>query len=148
MIDGARGLAIRKIASYSVTVPRRTGLLPLELAILRIATAEQEVHGFGVARVLRDAHGAGLTAHGTLYKALSRLTSWGLLTARWEPADEAEQAGRPRRRLYRITAAGRAAVTVATAAATTADRPAAARRGAARPTGATGRRGQPQVAPQ
>lgn len=95
---------------------RRTGLLPLELAILRSATAESEVHGFGIARQLRDSHGAGLTAHGTLYKALSRLTDRGLLEAHWESADVAEAAGRPRRRLYRITAAGRAALTAAAAA--------------------------------
>jgi DNA-binding PadR family transcriptional regulator len=103
---------------------RRAGLLPLELAILRIAAAEPEIHGFGVARALRDAHGTGLTAHGTLYKALSRLAGRGLLAARWEPAGDAERAGRPRRRLYRITDAGRAELTAAAGA----DRPATGRR--------------------
>ncbi len=103
-------LAIGKISSYTAVMPRRTGLLPLELAILRIAASATEIHGFGVAAELRDSHGSGLTAHGTLYKALTRLAARGLLTARWEPADLAEEQGRPRRRLYRITDAGRAAL--------------------------------------
>jgi len=98
-------------------MPRRAGLLPLELAILRVAAVEPEVHGFGVARVLREVHGAGLTAHGTLYKALSRLAGRALLASRWEPAENAEEAGRPRRRLYRITDAGQAALSAAVAAA-------------------------------
>lgn len=89
-------------------MPRRTGPLPLELAILRVAAGTPEIHGFAVAGELRDRYGAGLTAHGTLYKALSRLASQGLLAARWEPAEVAEEQGRPRRRLYRITDAGRA----------------------------------------
>lgn len=104
-----------KISSYSRSVPRRAGLLPLELAILQLAATEPEFHGFAAARALRDAHGGGLTAHGTLYKALSRLAGGGLLAARWEPPGDAEMAGRPRRRLYRITDAGRAALIEAAA---------------------------------
>src|SRR5262245_37530483 len=104
-------------------MPNRAILLPLEVAVLRVAAVEPEVHGFGVARVLRDGHGTGLTAHGTLYKALSRLTDRGLLTARWEPPEIAEEAGRPRRRLYRITDAGRVALMENASAATSAGRP-------------------------
>jgi hypothetical protein len=40
---------------------------------------------------------------GTLYPLLMRLADQGLLIARWE---ESEQAGRPRRHLYRLTEAG------------------------------------------
>ena len=48
-----------------------------------------------------------LTAHGTLYKALSRLEEFGLLTSRWEDAAAAE-GRRPRRRLYELTNKGAA----------------------------------------
>jgi DNA-binding PadR family transcriptional regulator len=89
--------------------------LDLEVAILRAAARTSEVHGFAVARELRDAHGGGLTAHGTLYKALSRLAVAGLLAHRWEAPELAEAQGRPRRRLYRITDAGRAALAQAAA---------------------------------
>ncbi len=92
---------------------RRSGvLLPLEVDVL-VAAAEAHrsrdpwVHGFAVAKQIRDAKAAGrLTAHGTLYKALGRLVEAGLLEDRWENADVALAAGRPRRRLYRITGLG------------------------------------------
>ena len=45
-----------------------------------------------------------MTAHGTLYKALSRLEDLDLLTSRWEDAAAVE--GRPRRRLYELTSRG------------------------------------------
>jgi PadR family transcriptional regulator, regulatory protein PadR len=45
-----------------------------------------------------------LTGHGTLYKALSRLEEFGLLSSRWEDAAAVE--GRPRRRLYELTGQG------------------------------------------
>jgi len=47
-----------------------------------------------------------LTAHGTLYKALGRMQTAGLLASRWESADSAADDGRPRRRLYEVTGAG------------------------------------------
>jgi DNA-binding PadR family transcriptional regulator len=92
---------------------RRTGeLLPVELAILacgaeQAAAAEPEFHGFAIAKRIRDHTGARrLTAHGTLYKALGRLERSALLTSRWEDAEEAAAAGRPRRRLYHLTQKG------------------------------------------
>lgn len=61
-------------------------------------------HGFGLARTLREQRGSrSLTAHGTLYKALGRLEELGLLASRWE--DDPTR-GRPRRRLYELTAEG------------------------------------------
>ena len=42
---------------------------------------------------------------GTLYPILIRLSDRGLLESRWEPS---EHPGRPPRRLYRLTTAGRA----------------------------------------
>jgi PadR family transcriptional regulator PadR len=83
-------------------------LLPLEVAILEVTSAEREpVHGFELARQLADARGAKtLTAHGTLYKALGRLAGLGFLESEWEDAELALEAGRPRRRLYRLTDSG------------------------------------------
>jgi DNA-binding PadR family transcriptional regulator len=98
-------------------------LLPIEIDILEAASAAAAagdgwVHGFALAKLLRDARGAArLTAHGTLYKALGRLSDGGLLEDRWEDAEAALAEGRPRRRLYQISAAGRQALANAPAGA-------------------------------
>ncbi|WP_250032867.1 PadR family transcriptional regulator [Paractinoplanes maris] len=92
--------------------PRKPGtLLPLEADILIAAVLERRggqatFHGFGLARVIQEQYGSrSLTAHGTLYKALNRLEDLGLLTSDWEDPAQAV-AGRPRRRLYQLTAQG------------------------------------------
>jgi PadR family transcriptional regulator, regulatory protein PadR len=93
-------------------MPRRKPgtLLPLETEILGVALAllrsgQATFHGFGLAQTMREQTGSrSLTAHGTLYKALSRLEEFGLLASRWEDAAAAE--GRPRRRLYELTGKG------------------------------------------
>jgi DNA-binding PadR family transcriptional regulator len=89
---------------------RRLGtLIPLESQILQLAlsmrsSGEPSFHGFGLAQTLRVSSGSrSLTAHGTLYKALSRLEEFGLLASHWE--DSAID-GRPRRRLYELTGQG------------------------------------------
>lgn len=89
---------------------RRPGtLFPLELEILETGIAlqnsEGSFYGFALAKDLA-AGGGMLTAHGTLYKALSRMTGAGLLEAEWEDAEAGEAEGRPRRRLYRVTGVG------------------------------------------
>jgi len=84
-------------------------------------TSADGFHGFLLATRLRATDDAmGLTAHGTLYKALGRMTEAGLLEAAWEDPAIAEAAGRPRRKLYRVTpdgaialASSRASVTLA-----------------------------------
>lgn len=91
---------------------RRPGtLFPLELDILDVGTVLQSTegsfYGFAIARQLAGDEGA-LTAHGTLYKALSRMTEAGLIEARWEDPSIAEAEGRPRRRLYQVTGEGAA----------------------------------------
>jgi DNA-binding PadR family transcriptional regulator len=90
---------------------RRPGtLLPLETEILGVAltmlrSGQPTFHGFGLAQAMREQRGSrALTGHGTLYKALSRLEEFGLLTSRWE--DPAAVEGRPRRRLYELTGQG------------------------------------------
>ena len=92
-------------------------LLDLEAQILTVAVDalvdgdQPEVHGFAVAKRIADGEGSQkLTAHGTLYKALARMEDARLLSSRWEDHEAAEEAGRPRRRLYRITSAGQAAL--------------------------------------
>jgi PadR family transcriptional regulator PadR len=92
---------------------RREGaLVPLEVAILVAgldlrSAGQPEFHGFSLAKAIRDGDRArGLTAHGTLYKALDRMERMGLLESRWEDPEVAAAQGRPRRRLYRVTGQG------------------------------------------
>jgi PadR family transcriptional regulator PadR len=47
---------------------------------------------------------------GTAYPALRRLERAGLLKSRWESAAQAHAEGRPRRRTYEMTPAGRSAL--------------------------------------
>jgi len=91
-------------------MPRRKpgSLLSLEVEILQAAAArsvggDSSFHGFGLAHAMGEGRSGKLIGHGTLYKALARLEEMGLLDSRWEddPPD-----GRPRRRLYQLTAAG------------------------------------------
>ena len=84
-------------------VPLETEILEMALSMLR--SGQATFHGFGLAQTMREqSESRSLTAHGTLYKALSRLEELGLLTSRWEDAAAAE--GRPRRRLYELTSQG------------------------------------------
>jgi PadR family transcriptional regulator, regulatory protein PadR len=96
---------------------RRAGtLLPLEEKILEVgmrldAEGRPEFYGFALAEELRSIGTSDrLLGHGTLYKALARLEQGGVLTSRWEDVD-ASEAGRPRRRLYRVTGSAAAALT-------------------------------------
>ena len=96
---------------------RKAGsLVPLELSILE-AGIELAVrgapyfHGFLIAKEIKEREDARLlTAHGTLYKALDRMQKAGLLESEWEDPVAAAAAGRPRRRLYRVTVAGQTAL--------------------------------------
>ena len=93
---------------------RRPGtLLPLERRVLELAVerAPERVYGFSLAQALAERDGTTrLVAHGTLYKALDRMRRAGLLAAEWEDAAVAAAEGRPRRRVYELTAAGRQAL--------------------------------------
>lgn len=71
---------------------------------------EDRFHGFQLAKLLAEGGARKLTAHGTLYKALSRLESFGLLHSSWEDPDLAAASQRPRRRLYEVTGAAEAAL--------------------------------------
>ena len=94
-------------------------LLPIEISILESGlelhgSQTAEFYGFLIAKHLAEREGARkLTAYGTLYKALSRMEAQGLLSSRWEDPVNAETSGRPRRRLYQVTAAGQDALLAA-----------------------------------
>lgn len=91
-------------------------LLPIEVALLRAGVAlfhrgEPEFHGYAIARAVAEGtESRRLTAHGTLYRALDRLETAGLLESTLEDADAAAAEMRPRRRLYRVTAAAETAL--------------------------------------
>ena len=91
-------------------------LLPIEIKILEVSADGRGLddgwlHGYALAKRMGEERGSKrLTAHGTLYKALGRLADGGLLEHRWEDPDDALEAGRPRRRLYRITGLGQRAL--------------------------------------
>ena len=93
-------------------------LVPLEVTILETflelrGRGTSDAHGFRVAKEMRDREGARrLTAHGTLYKALGRLEETGYLASRWEDSGDVDL-GRPRRRLYHVTAEGEQAFAAA-----------------------------------
>src|SRR5215216_2347615 len=103
---------------------RKAGaLVPLELAICVAATdlrqqGTEQFHGYLIAKEIKEhADNRLLTAYGTLYRALGRLESMGFLSSRWEDALVAAEQNRPRRRFYRLTAAGDQVVTEAARAA-------------------------------
>ncbi len=94
-------------------------LLPIEISILESglelhARQVSEFYGFLIAKELAERDGARkLTGYGTLYKALSRMEDQGLLQSHWEDPMTAAEEGRPRRRLYQLTAAGQDALIAA-----------------------------------
>jgi len=101
---------------------RKSGvLIPIEVSILQTAIelrtrGTSYFHGFMLAREIKEREQARLlTAHGTLYRALDRLERAGYLEREWEDPMIAAAEGRPRRRLYRITATGEQALASAQA---------------------------------
>ena len=104
------GVANRNLPSYTLQMPRRRAgtLINLEARILEATFVGREVHGYQIAQLVDGDR--PLVGRGTIYKALARLEGMGFMESRWEDAELAFAASRPRRRLYRITAAGEAAL--------------------------------------
>jgi DNA-binding PadR family transcriptional regulator len=78
---------------------------PLKPAVLHIllALAEEEMHGLGIADWVEETTGGSVElGPGTLYRSLKEMAENGLIR---EVA--ADASADPRRRYYRITAAGR-----------------------------------------
>jgi PadR family transcriptional regulator PadR len=98
-------------------------LVPLESAICMAAhdlrrQGVDEFHGYLIAKEIKEhADKRLLTAYGTLYRALGRLETMGLVTSRWEDAMLAAEENRPRRRFYTLTPAGEEAAAEAARAA-------------------------------
>ena len=94
-------------------------MIPIEQSILAAAVhlrngGQEEFHGFGVAKEIKDQKEARfLTGDGTLYKALGRLEQYGYLDSRWEDPMVAAEENRPRRKFYKLTAVGVTEGTVA-----------------------------------
>jgi transcriptional regulator len=76
------------------------------LDLLLLAAVEaRPLHGYAIVETLRSrSDGAFDLAEGTIYPALHRLESAGLLSSRWS-----EQSGR-RRRVYQLTSKGQRAL--------------------------------------
>ena len=73
--------------------------------LLLATVAEEPAHGYAILQRLRERSGGAFDlAEGTIYPALHRLERDGLLESSWST-----QSGR-RRRVYRVTRAGRAAL--------------------------------------
>jgi DNA-binding PadR family transcriptional regulator len=81
------------------------GRLP-GLATLAILETIRGGHRYGAD--IMDATGLG---GGTVYKTLGRLERKNWITGQWEDPEIAQAEKRPRRRFYRLTAEGEAAVT-------------------------------------
>ena len=110
-------LTNKQISAYFSAMRRKAGtLIPIEQSILAAAMhlrirGDEEFHGFRLAKEIKVQKDARLlTSHGTLYRALGRLEHQGYLNSRWEDPIVAAQQSRPRRKLYRLTAAGRGAI--------------------------------------
>src|SRR4051812_49891385 len=88
-------------------LPMRPDLLKGHLDTLLLAVLEHgPQHGYAIIEALRaDSDGALDLPTGTVYPALHRLERAGLITSEWQTVR-----GR-RRRAYRLTAAGHAALT-------------------------------------
>jgi DNA-binding PadR family transcriptional regulator len=88
------------MAEHPIDPRQLVPLKPLEFSIL-LALAEDDLHGYGIAKRIADRDVGGVDlAPGNLYAVLDRLIGLGLI----EPLER--RAGE-RRREYRITAFGR-----------------------------------------
>ena len=84
----------------TVDLPRGS----LDLLVLAVL-ARGPGHGYAIIEALRERSGGAFDlAEGTVYPALHRLEAAGLLASRWS------EAARRRRRVYRLTRRGRAAL--------------------------------------
>lgn len=83
---------------------------PLGVTSLKILAAVRDGDAYGLEIVGRT----GL-ASGTVYPTLGRLKRSGLVRGHWEDQRTADREGRPRRRYYELTDAGRTAITEGTA---------------------------------
>jgi PadR family transcriptional regulator PadR len=77
----------------------------LGYATVAILRSIEEEHAYGL-----DIISATGLATGTVYVTLGRLQKRGFVSTHWEDQRVADREGRPRRRYYTLSAAGRAAL--------------------------------------
>ncbi len=92
-------LPLGYVVCYTAAVTDKVNLSLSGAAILQ-AVAHEYHYGFDIMDV------TGLPS-GTVYPALRRLETSGLLVSRWEDEDNARNEQRPARKYYKLTAAGR-----------------------------------------
>jgi PadR family transcriptional regulator, regulatory protein PadR len=80
------------------TMPTRLSTQTLRLASVMLENPDVPYYGLELSK------SAGLKT-GTIYPALARMEQAGWVDSKWE-AERAEDLGRPRRRLYRLTGLG------------------------------------------
>jgi PadR family transcriptional regulator PadR len=83
--------------------PASDGPLSYNAALVLQAIVHGHRYGF---EIMRAAH----LKSGTVYPLLRRLEAAGMVASEWEASSEAHDEGRPPRRYYAATAAGRAAL--------------------------------------
>jgi DNA-binding PadR family transcriptional regulator len=96
---------------FMTGVPELDRLLPLTTTVFHVlgALAHGPKHGYGVAREVEAlSQGRIVMGPGTLYGSLQRMTETGLIEETDNPGEDGLHA--ERRRYYRVTALGRAAL--------------------------------------
>jgi transcriptional regulator len=90
-----------------VTIRQQTDALRGSLDLLVLKTLSlQPMHGWGISqRIQQTSKGVLEVNQGSLYPALQRLEKQGLITSDWDTTDNNRRA-----RYYRLTAAGRSAL--------------------------------------
>ncbi len=82
------------------------------LSYVSLVLLQALAHGHRFGFDIMDATGL---PSGTVYPALRRFEKTGLVASSWEDDDRARRSGRPRRRNYQLTRAGREALDETTA---------------------------------
>ena len=90
-----------------MTIRQQTDALRGSLDLLVLKTLSlQPMHGWGISqRIQQTSKGVLEVNQGSLYPALQRLEKQGLITSDWDTTDNNRRA-----RYYRLTAAGRSAL--------------------------------------
>jgi DNA-binding PadR family transcriptional regulator len=99
----AYGEAAAAIATGCVTMTDLAGNLTYNATVVLSAIAQGRRYGLEVIDL------TGLSS-GTIYPALRRLEAAGLVEGEWEDELRAQEEGRPARRNYRVTRAGKSAL--------------------------------------
>jgi PadR family transcriptional regulator, regulatory protein PadR len=81
----------------------------VEMLILNALDISGGTHPYRLARDVEERNGNRTVSLGALYKALHRFENRGYVQSHWEDVDPSV-VGRPKRRIYKITGVGEAAL--------------------------------------